>query len=396
MGPLARVQNLYPLPRKADGHGDSISVVCLVEMEMNEWIACLGNSDEGDGALHQHHQHTNTINTNNKNKNNNHNDKGFLNKLTERLHRLRQDLDGELAALEPLLPTFVRVSRDPTCRAVSPLFSVSLAFRLLLRVVLQLIIAAVAILPPHSTSLIDYPYAARLRLHPRLRARAVSVRGSAVWPIVAATTAVATPQAASEAGGPAPSHHFHSQTPTSIKTCTLPTYLAEWTKNGFEEAMFLGAQVAARIAFCLHTNMDAQAIEAQRLMSLSRVDYNKEGKLKHGKKAKFENGEKVGFENGKDEALVSVRYENTSDEKSSGETTSDEDRSTALLLETQEKMNQELFAENCCRPMINAMDEAQGVTNVSIGDTLYDIPPNLPSYAHIMQQESLNARIKQV
>ncbi|KAF4979871.1 hypothetical protein FZEAL_4005 [Fusarium zealandicum] len=89
--------------------------------------------------------------------------------------------------------------------------------------------------------------------------------------------AAATPQPASEAGGPATGHHFHSQTPTSIKTATLPSYLSEWTKNGFEEAMFLGAQIAARVAFCIHSNMDAQTIEAQRLMSLSRVDYNELG-----------------------------------------------------------------------------------------------------------------------
>ncbi|KAF4988807.1 hypothetical protein FGRMN_9542 [Fusarium graminum] len=88
---------------------------------------------------------------------------------------------------------------------------------------------------------------------------------------------VGTPQPASEAGGPVTTHHFHSQTPTSIKTASLPSYLSEWTKNGFEESMFLGAQVAARIAFCLHSNMDAQTIEAQRLMSLSRVDYNELG-----------------------------------------------------------------------------------------------------------------------
>lgn len=88
-------------------------------------------------------------------------------------------------------------------------------------------------------------------------------------------TSAGTPQAGSEAAGPASSssHHFHSQTPTSIKTANLPTYLSEWSKNGFEESMFLGAQVAARIAFCLHSNMDAQSIESQRLMSLSRVDY---------------------------------------------------------------------------------------------------------------------------
>ncbi|OIW28380.1 hypothetical protein CONLIGDRAFT_374702 [Coniochaeta ligniaria NRRL 30616] len=71
-------------------------------------------------------------------------------------------------------------------------------------------------------------------------------------------------------------HHFHSQTPTHIKLAGLPTYLSEWTKNGFEEAMFLGAQVAARLAFCVH-NLDAQGVESQRLMSLSRVDYNELG-----------------------------------------------------------------------------------------------------------------------
>ncbi|KAM7193192.1 actin-like protein ARP9 [Naviculisporaceae sp. PSN 640] len=70
--------------------------------------------------------------------------------------------------------------------------------------------------------------------------------------------------------------HFHSQTPTQIKQAALPTYLSEWTKNGFEEAMFLGAQVAARLAFCIH-NLDGPGTEAQRFMSFSRVDYNELG-----------------------------------------------------------------------------------------------------------------------
>ncbi|SPO05951.1 related to actin-related protein [Cephalotrichum gorgonifer] len=76
--------------------------------------------------------------------------------------------------------------------------------------------------------------------------------------------------------GVSPSHRFHSQTPTSIKLAPLPTYLAEWSKNGYEEAMFLGAQVAGRIAFCLH-NLDGSSSEAQRRMSLSRVEYNEIG-----------------------------------------------------------------------------------------------------------------------
>ncbi|KAL2148554.1 hypothetical protein VTH82DRAFT_2108 [Thermothelomyces myriococcoides] len=78
------------------------------------------------------------------------------------------------------------------------------------------------------------------------------------------------------AGSGGTSHHFHSQTPTNIRLAPLPNYLTEWAKHGFEEAMFLGAQVAARLAFCIH-NLDAQGLEAQRMMSLSRVDYNELG-----------------------------------------------------------------------------------------------------------------------
>ncbi|KAI0392374.1 actin-like ATPase domain-containing protein [Xylariaceae sp. FL0594] len=72
------------------------------------------------------------------------------------------------------------------------------------------------------------------------------------------------------------SHHSHGQTPMSIKQAVLPTYLADWTKNGFEESMFLGSLVAGRLAYCIH-NLDAGTSEAQRLMSLTRVDYNENG-----------------------------------------------------------------------------------------------------------------------
>ena len=102
---------------------------------------------------------------------------------------------------------------------------------------------------------------------------AAAAAAAAAAPGMANSVTLATPQAGSEAGGPVATPHFHSQTPTSIKTVSLPTYLQEWTKNGFEESMFLGAQVAARIVFCLHSNVDAQGVEAQRMASLNRVDY---------------------------------------------------------------------------------------------------------------------------
>ncbi|KAI1200542.1 putative chromatin remodeling complex subunit [Nemania serpens] len=67
-------------------------------------------------------------------------------------------------------------------------------------------------------------------------------------------------------------HHSHGQTPMSIKQAVQPTYLTDWTKNGFEEAMFLGSLVAARLAYCIH-NLDVHAAESQRYMSLNRVEY---------------------------------------------------------------------------------------------------------------------------
>ncbi|KAI0911602.1 actin-like ATPase domain-containing protein [Ustulina deusta] len=76
--------------------------------------------------------------------------------------------------------------------------------------------------------------------------------------------------------GDGTSHHSHGQTPMSIKQAVQPTYLADWTKNGFEEAMFLGSLVAARLAYCIH-NLDAASTESQRYMSLNRVDYNENG-----------------------------------------------------------------------------------------------------------------------
>ncbi|KAI0176345.1 actin-like ATPase domain-containing protein [Hypoxylon sp. FL1284] len=111
---------------------------------------------------------------------------------------------------------------------------------------------------------------------------------SSVNPLLqAATTASLGVPGAAQAPGSAAGdafgsgHHSHGQTPMSIKQAPLPTYLAEWTKNGFEEAMFLGSLVASRLAYCIH-NMDAMTQEAQRTMSLNRVDYNEHGpKLIH-------------------------------------------------------------------------------------------------------------------
>ncbi|KAI0879339.1 actin-like ATPase domain-containing protein [Hypoxylon argillaceum] len=98
--------------------------------------------------------------------------------------------------------------------------------------------------------------------------------------LLAATTAsLGVPgqtHAPGSTAGDGTSHHSHGQTPMSIKQAVPPTYLADWTKNGFEEAMFLGSLVAARLAYCIH-NLDVHAAESQRYMSLNRVEYNENG-----------------------------------------------------------------------------------------------------------------------
>jgi len=64
-------------------------------------------------------------------------------------------------------------------------------------------------------------------------------------------------------------HSSHGQTPTSIKTAKLPEYFPEWKDVGFEEAVFLGAQVAAKVVFVVDQGLSKGF--------MSRVEYNELG-----------------------------------------------------------------------------------------------------------------------
>jgi actin-related protein 9 len=76
----------------------------------------------------------------------------------------------------------------------------------------------------------------------------------------------ATPQ---HTGPSAHSHSSHGQTPTSIKFAKIPEYFPEWKEVGYEEATFLGAQVAARVLFVV----DGGASKGY----MTRMDYNEQG-----------------------------------------------------------------------------------------------------------------------
>ena len=87
----------------------------------------------------------------------------------------------------------------------------------------------------------------------------------------------APPSSSSAALGLAPpvaqathhSSHAPGQTPTSIRFAKIPEYFPEWKEVGYDEAVFLGAQVAAKVLFVV----DAGASKGY----LSRTEYNELG-----------------------------------------------------------------------------------------------------------------------
>jgi actin-related protein 9 len=64
-------------------------------------------------------------------------------------------------------------------------------------------------------------------------------------------------------------HSSHSQSPTSIKVASPPTYFPEWLKAGYDEAVFLGSQVAAKVIFVTDQGISKGF--------LSRVEFNEDG-----------------------------------------------------------------------------------------------------------------------
>ena len=64
-------------------------------------------------------------------------------------------------------------------------------------------------------------------------------------------------------------HSSHGQTPTNIKFPRPPEYFPEWKDAGFEEAAFLGAQVAAKVLFIVDQGLSCGF--------MTRVEYNEGG-----------------------------------------------------------------------------------------------------------------------
>ncbi|KAF2191242.1 hypothetical protein K469DRAFT_655971 [Zopfia rhizophila CBS 207.26] len=100
---------------------------------------------------------------------------------------------------------------------------------------------------------------------------------SQVNPLLLAATTAQNPHLMPPGGNPLlpgmPSSHSthssHGQTPTSIKFVKPPEYFPEWKDVGYDEAAFLGAQVAAKVIFVVD--------QGQSKGYMTRPDYNDQG-----------------------------------------------------------------------------------------------------------------------
>jgi len=94
---------------------------------------------------------------------------------------------------------------------------------------------------------------------------------SAVNPLLLAATTAQNPALNPQIPGHShyqnAAHSSHSQSPTSIKVASPPTYFPEW--KSYEEAVFLGGQVAAKVIFVVDQGLSKGF--------LSRLEFNEEG-----------------------------------------------------------------------------------------------------------------------
>lgn len=95
---------------------------------------------------------------------------------------------------------------------------------------------------------------------------------SAVNPLLLAATTASNPAlnpnlSAALYNGHQQTHSSHSQSPTSIKVASPPIYFPEW--KAFDEAVFLGSQVAAKVIFVVDQGISKGF--------LSRLEFNEEG-----------------------------------------------------------------------------------------------------------------------
>lgn len=100
--------------------------------------------------------------------------------------------------------------------------------------------------------------------------------GSQVNPLLLAATTAQNPHLLHPSSTAPPSihgshslHSSHGQTPTSIKFAKPPEYFPEWKEVGYDEAVFLGAQVAAKVLFIVDQGVGKGY--------MTRPDYNDSG-----------------------------------------------------------------------------------------------------------------------
>ncbi len=83
--------------------------------------------------------------------------------------------------------------------------------------------------------------------------------------------ALAASQSQASSVPPQNAHSSHGQTPTSAKLAKIPDYFPEWKEAGYEDAVFLGAQVAAKVMFVVDQGVNKGY--------MARTDFNEQGPM---------------------------------------------------------------------------------------------------------------------
>jgi len=201
---------------------------------------------------------------------------GILQELTDRIWRVISKVE-DVSRRAELWESLILVGNGSKIRGLSPLFDrIFLCIQILtnnigFKEALLQTIQSKYIIPPSSATIFSSELPSNMSTPaatgtstPVPQAGPSSHTGANPL-LVAATTSNLTLPAMGHHGH----HSSHGQTPTNIKFPRPPEYFPEWKDAGFEEAAFLGAQVAAKVLFIVDQGVSCGF--------MTRVEYNEGG-----------------------------------------------------------------------------------------------------------------------
>jgi len=201
---------------------------------------------------------------------------GILQELTDRIWRVISKVE-DVSRRAELWESLILVGNGSKIRGLSPLFDrIFLCIQVLttnigFKEALLQTIQSKYIIPPSSATIFSSELPSNMSTPaatgtstPVPQAGPSSHTGANPLLVAATTSNLSLP-----AMGHHGHHSSHGQTPTNIKFPRPPEYFPEWKDAGFEEAAFLGAQVAAKVLFIVDQGLSCGF--------MTRVEYNEGG-----------------------------------------------------------------------------------------------------------------------